>query len=665
MVQAIYVPDAGKSTFIGAQRIICDPALGAAPNGRCRRIYVAVGGYGLYKSEDGGENWAIVYTLAENRYFTDVEFSQGTVFMAARDVDLHLYDGTTLTESNLNQTRLFDIAVSPSNKNKVFACTNGMADLYRSTDGGLNFVQLLPTSDDAVGQSYFKSSLAPWKENSKLRDYLSVGELQLDPYNSDRLWFAEGMGVWRADDASNSNNGPVFNDVSAGIEEMVATDIAVSSSHVTFMTWDRIGFSMPKGQLSAYPTKQTLNTVDFSTGTSVDVSPDGNFMAAVASDHRGCCGNGDFAGYSEDGGVNWSRFGSINQTNNTNNPSQLEFGELSISATDNSNMVWISRRNTSTAPYYDTRIYYTDNQGASWTAASVPSGYNNSGFMFLTSKKVMTADRVLGGTFYSYAWNPGTIYKSTDKGHTWAKTTASLPSNAWHVQLKAAPGKAGHVWMVTGYDHREPVAQRGMWYSTDGANNFNKVTNVQDAWSLGFGAAYNGSDYPTIYIFGKINNQWGVYRSIDQAASWELITTYPLGLFDKVTCMEGDPDIFGRVYLGFSGNSFVYGQISAGSQPVEEVVIKPETLALYETESYNLVGIVKPFDATDQSLTWTSSDPSIASITSQGTLTALAQGTATISATATNGVVASAVVTVNETFRVTGINIPQSSIEVA
>jgi hypothetical protein len=50
-----------------------------------------------------------------------------------------------------------------------------------------------------------------------------------------------------------------------------------------------------------------------------------------------------------------------------------------------------------------------------------------------------------------------------------------------------------------------------------------------------------------------------VWRSSDAGASWDRVADYPLGLFDTVTTVTGDPEVFGKVYVGFAGNSFAVG----------------------------------------------------------------------------------------------------------
>ncbi len=38
---------------------------------------------------------------------------------------------------------------------------------------------------------------------------------------------------------------------------------------------------------------------------------------------------------------------------------------------------------------------------------------------------------------------------------------------------------------------------------------------------------------------------------------------FPAGSLDLVTAVDGDKDVFGRVYLGFEGSSWIYGAPSS------------------------------------------------------------------------------------------------------
>ena len=75
------------------------------------------------------------------------------------------------------------------------------------------------------------------------------------------------------------------------------------------------------------------------------------------------------------------------------------------------------------------------------------------------------------------------------------------------------------------------------------------------------------------------------------------------------------------------------------------VTITPATLSLTAGETGTLTATVAPSNATDKSVTWTSSNAAVATV-SNGTVTAVAAGSATITATTSNGKTATATVSV-------------------
>ena len=71
--------------------------------------------------------------------------------------------------------------------------------------------------------------------------------------------------------------------------------------------------------------------------------------------------------------------------------------------------------------------------------------------------------------------------------------------------------------------------------------------------------------------------------------------------------------------------------------PVTDLELNKGTLTLQEKDSDTLTVTVKPADATNQDVTWESSDNNIATVSEDGTVTAINAGTATITATAADG----------------------------
>ena len=97
--------------------------------------------------------------------------------------------------------------------------------------------------------------------------------------------------------------------------------------------------------------------------------------------------------------------------------------------------------------------------------------------------------------------------------------------------------------------------------------------------------------------------------------------------------------------------------------PVECVELSATTLSLTEGEEHTLTATVHPANATDKTVTWESSEPSVATVDQNGKVTALSAGTATITATA-GGKPATCEVTVKEkVIAVTGVTLDENNLD--
>ena len=82
--------------------------------------------------------------------------------------------------------------------------------------------------------------------------------------------------------------------------------------------------------------------------------------------------------------------------------------------------------------------------------------------------------------------------------------------------------------------------------------------------------------------------------------------------------------------------------------PATSVTLSQSMLTLTEGQSTQLTATVLPENATDKTVTWTSSATAVATVDTDGTVTAIGVGTAIVTATTTNGFSAFCMVTVNE-----------------
>lgn len=103
----------------------------------------------------------------------------------------------------------------------------------------------------------------------------------------------------------------------------------------------------------------------------------------------------------------------------------------------------------------------------------------------------------------------------------------------------------------------------------------------------------------------------------------------------------------------FTASLFALGPVAlidvkeaTGGTEVTSVTLNKTTLSLDAGKTGKLYTTVLPASATDKSITWSSSKPDVASVSSNGTVTAKKAGTAVITATAVNGKNASCTVTV-------------------
>lgn len=110
----------------------------------------------------------------------------------------------------------------------------------------------------------------------------------------------------------------------------------------------------------------------------------------------------------------------------------------------------------------------------------------------------------------------------------------------------------------------------------------------------------------------------------------------------------------------------VFRKTNSGSQETTEVSaiqLSPSKVTLNVGETTTLQATVLPENASDKSLAWSSSKSSIATVNQKGQVTAVAAGSATITARTTNNLTAECTVTVTKpTVSVTGISISKESL---
>ena len=96
----------------------------------------------------------------------------------------------------------------------------------------------------------------------------------------------------------------------------------------------------------------------------------------------------------------------------------------------------------------------------------------------------------------------------------------------------------------------------------------------------------------------------------------------------------------------------IFSTSVSGDIPVAGVELDESDITLVEGETAPLTATVKPDDATDQTVTWTSSDPSVATVDQTGLVTAVGPGSAAITAQAGNRSTACGVQVIAKSYQI-------------
>jgi photosystem II stability/assembly factor-like uncharacterized protein len=553
-------PEKADGTGPGVGAILFDPASTQADI--TQTVYAGSNKNGMYKSTDAGQSWTRVSSDEGSAFqFNGSSLSGGVLYVATNQGAWRYKDGV-YEKMNLNND-YFNSVISDSRKPDQVLAINGAGRLDRSLDGGQTWTQTERTVTDNPND-------VPWIPQMK-EGYFSNAQMIFDPQNVNRLWLAQGTGVWYSDTSSSdtgSSNTINWQIQSRGIEQLVSNDvIAPPGGPVMTASWDFGIFAHEN--LDVYASKK-LPTERFNSAWDLDyASSDPKFLVAVVSDHRayGCSywcqrdGESLQTGYSTDGGLSWTVFpkfpdpayGDLEGIKPL--AGNYGFGNIAVNSGDTKNIIW--------QPSLNRAAYVTKDRGQTWQPISLPGAPADepgSHFQFYLRRQVLVADRVTPGVFYLYHSAKG-LYKTTDGGTTWnlVFTGEITPFSVFNAKIQAVPNQAGHLFFTPGaLDGVDAPFKR----SIDGGATWTDVPNVTRVLAYGFGKPMTTGDYPTIFLAGKVGGQYGIWRSSDNAVTWKQISDYPLGIMDNVQTIAGDPSTFGKVYIGFGGIGFVYGQVA-------------------------------------------------------------------------------------------------------
>ncbi len=490
-------------------------------------------GPSLYRSADGGRSWTAVPGQPAGVMPHHAAFDeQGRLHLTVgngpgpNDVTaggVWRYDPRAEAWEDLTPVRpgpedrfgYAGLALDPRNPGTLLVSTLNRwtqgDEIFRSVDDGKTWAPLLARSTfDPAAAPYVRELKPHW-----------ISEVAIDPFNSSRVWFVTGYGVWTTGQVDAPEGADlVWSFANEGLEETVIDDLISPPEGAPLLSamgdlggfrHDDLAMSPPQGFFQ--PLHSGSPGIDFAA----------HMPAKVVRTHWGPARGA----LSLDGGATWRNFAATPAAAREHGP-----GIIAISA-DGRRLVWLPK---------GAKPHYSTDEGATWRESRARLVANTD---WATYGPV--ADRVNAQRFYIYDRLRGDFYASADGGERFVRR-GSLPVAGG--LLRAEPGAEGNLWLPT---------REGLLHSTNAGRTFRKVPGVEVANQVGFGAPAAGRTRPSLYLDGTVGGRESFFRSDDGGATWVRIGD-DRRRYGWIRCLTGDARVPGRLYLGTSGRGIILGE---------------------------------------------------------------------------------------------------------
>ena len=516
-------------------------------NGITQRIFVGISrtnASNVYVSEDGGASWSAVTSLPTDFIPCKMRMDpNGNLLIAYSNKKaygtsgaIYRYNPNTQTAVNISPRANIaygDVVVSNKDANKLVACTNNTwisqkwdngqtpnGDIYwTSTDGGVTWRSL---QDNMV----LTNNNVTWIPGYQIH----WSTLCMDANDDSKVSVGSGNGIFTCNNIWCEGTPTFYFDVN-GLEETVPLDlVSIPKGDLLSVIGDYTGFihnNIHEFAPIHDPAPGTTGGVNY-------YSKNANVMMRVA--------NSGFY-YTTTGHSGWKSMAKTNYayTNpycNTCDALPSNEGKCAITKINDQYRFFLIP-----GPG-ESGIYYSDNNGASWTKITETENATN-----------IQVDPV--NDAYVYAGGNNTFYSSSNYGESF---TASSFSNDGHGRITILPGHEGLIYA--------PCGGNGLKVSTDHGKSWNNIKYVTQCSAVGCGKGTSDDSY-TIYIWGKANGcEIGLYRSINEGESWQRINDdkNQFGGPGNGDFVIGDWNTYGRFYMSSIGLGIIYGEISENHQ---------------------------------------------------------------------------------------------------
>jgi xyloglucan-specific exo-beta-1,4-glucanase len=415
---------------------------------------------------------------------------------------------------------------------RIYVTTDG-GTTWTTTFAGKKTIDASNANVSANGNAWISGAAIHW-----------AGDVAFNPFNGKEAWVISGNGIFHSENLGDVL--PVWKFESKGIEETVPLDIvSVPSGPLVTAIGDYDGASY-QSITTSYP----RHSPAIGTTQSLGYAPlTGAFVRAghVTDYSTGTGIESDVMYYSADKAATWTKLPTPKGTH----------GLVVLSA---DGKVLLHR------PENSSTVYRSADQGKTWTTVTGLDGQ--------AQYARIVCDPVNADVFYLLD-QQGKLLQSKDKGATFAKVGSLQDDSKGLYQnsgglIRTVPGREGHLWapldQAQSWAANGKYSTNGLAFSSDGGATWTRFPSVYSAHAVGIGKTAAGAAYETLFIWGVAqasSNPLGIYYSTDQGVSWKRMNDdkHQYGGPGNGAFVQGDMNVFGRVYMSTVGRGLVYGNV--------------------------------------------------------------------------------------------------------
>lgn len=538
-------PTAGRDTPLIAA---CDPT-SAVVGGIKQKWAIASNGTGIYQSTGGPDgpytllNSAGMPTKASHLFYDD----WGDLWVCTNtNGKIKKYAAGAWAAEDMPDNTWLSLVVNPNNRLQKVAFTP--SNFYTFTDETGAWLNEQFTNTYGGHMNYTNSPNGPRWLNQDAPQLYPSHYLWSRVEDSDHILMSHGAGTCYAPMRGIENFQWV--DDSRGIEQLIANAILYNNGRWFLACWDIGWFQME--DLDVFPTHVNGGLACWDSdaaGDTVIIGMGWTWVRLYITDD-----NGDNFRYVE-------------------HPDGADAKGCSVAVGNANDMIWI--------PFYHKRAVASDDGGLSWDpidlggllpASGISQGWAYNEWFF---KKIAVASKETPGKWWLYNYGADGIELATQglwcsetgpKGPYTRIFTGQFDTNGavlgfgqwvYNTQIKEIPGHADELLIAPGITLTVPLCR-----SLNGGGSWARVSTLIDGVShevmgcgpLGFGKNIDGAAYPAIRYFATVNDQFGLFETLDNFAT----STFIRFNFDgwltgggiKDIC--GNMDVFGEWVYAFA-----------------------------------------------------------------------------------------------------------------